>query len=183
MATDDCKWYEWYAIRNVLRNLLLRNSYIIVCFQWNISVCCDQEARANRVLQVTFYFKIFRCNFKRYWRYFTYAFVLVDILYSSSYATVQPVRLINLFTGWFIFPVYIRWPRHARLFLYCAVDWKFHDHSSQFELQRSLFLFINKLYFNYNYIQISYQLWFLFFLVVILCISCRFIYRYGLLCR
>ncbi|GMS91739.1 hypothetical protein PENTCL1PPCAC_13914, partial [Pristionchus entomophagus] len=80
-----------------------------------------------------------------FYRYFTFTFVLVDILYSTSFTTAQPF--------WYTSP--------GVLAFFSVAPWNEY----------------------FTLVQVSYQIWFVFFIAVLLCITSSFIYRYGLLCR
>ncbi|GMT21299.1 hypothetical protein PFISCL1PPCAC_12596, partial [Pristionchus fissidentatus] len=86
-----------------------------------------------------------------FYRYFTYAFVIVDVAYSYSFAAAQPF--------WYAAP--------GVLAYFSIAPWNNH-----FTLIRVKF----------SDFKIAYQIWFVAFLAVLLCITSSFIYRYGLLC-
>ncbi|KAF8371897.1 hypothetical protein PRIPAC_78326, partial [Pristionchus pacificus] len=80
-----------------------------------------------------------------FYRYFTYCFVIIDVMYSFAYSATQPF--------WYASPGIISF--------FSTAPW-----SNNFALT-----------------PIAMQLWFAAFVVLVLCITCSFAYRYGLLCR
>ncbi|GMT22341.1 hypothetical protein PFISCL1PPCAC_13638, partial [Pristionchus fissidentatus] len=77
-------------------------------------------------------------------RYFTYCFILVDLLYSHSYVASLPF--------WYAGPGIVGF--------FSISSWK-----------------------NFEMIRVAFQAWFFSFILVLLLITCSFVYRCGLLCR
>ncbi|GMR47187.1 hypothetical protein PMAYCL1PPCAC_17382, partial [Pristionchus mayeri] len=111
--------------------------YISISF-----ACCFFSILFNFVLT-----EIARKRAKRVgvYRYFTYSFVVTDVIYSISFAVTTPF--------WFSSPGVL-------IFFASSPLWEY-----------------------YTIMKISMMVWWMAYIIIILCIVSSFIYRYGLLCN